>query len=94
MRFFVSLYPKKVLTHRMFWPIFLIRKEMKMTKKNKTKRPYIRIYADQEIFNEAQQILKSINLTINQVMAMLCDQIVIQRKIPFEIKAKENKEVE
>ena len=60
-----------------------------MAKKNKPYRVHFRAVIDQDTFEEAQEILKILNLSIGEVIGMLCNQIVLHRKLPFEIKAKE-----
>ena len=60
-----------------------------MAKKNKPFRAYFRVVVDKDIFEEAQEILKELNLSIGEVTGLLCNQIVLHRKLPFEIKAQE-----
>lgn len=58
--------------------------------KRKECKPTIRLSIKKETFEETKKILESINLTIGQVIVMLCNQIVLHRKLPFELKAKES----
>lgn len=57
--------------------------------KRKEYKPYVRLVINKETFEETKTILESLNLTIGQVVSMLCNQIVLHRKIPFELKAKD-----
>lgn len=59
-----------------------------MVKKIKPYRAHFRAVVDKHTFEEAQEILGVLNLTIGQVIGMLCTQIVLHRKLPFEIKDK------
>ncbi len=59
---------------------------MKIRKQHK---PSLRLSIDKETFEETKSILESINLTLGQVVSMMCNQIVLHRKVPFEIKAKD-----
>lgn len=58
-----------------------------MKKKYKPYRVNFRAVVDKATFDETQEILKILNLTIGEVIGMLCNQIVLHRKLPFEIKA-------
>lgn len=62
-------------------------KGKKMKKKYKPHRVNFRAVVDEATFEEAQKILKILNLTIGEVIGMLCNQIALHRKLPFEIKA-------
>lgn len=57
--------------------------------RKKEYRPYLRIGIDQDTFEKSQEILKTLKLTIGEVIGMLCNQIVLHRKIPFEMKAED-----
>lgn len=58
-----------------------------MKKKYKPHRVNFRAVVDKSTFDETQEILKILNLTIGEVIGMLCNQIVLHRKLPFEIRA-------
>ncbi len=60
-----------------------------MEKKNKTHRVYFKFYVNKDVFEEAKEILETLNLTMGEAMCMLCNQIALHRKLPFEMKAKE-----
>lgn len=63
-----------------------------MIKKNRPRKPFCRLYIDEAIFEEAERILRELNLELRDVVAMLCNQIVLHRKLPFEMKAKEEEQ--
>lgn len=57
--------------------------------KNQSFRASIRFYIDRDVFDETQDVLGELNLKLGDVITMLCTQIALHRKLPFEIKARE-----
>jgi addiction module RelB/DinJ family antitoxin len=60
-----------------------------MKTKRKECKPSCRLSINEDVFNEAKLILEELNLKLGDVVGMLLTQIVLHRKIPFEVKAKE-----
>lgn len=61
-----------------------------MTKKRIEKR--IRISVNTETFKKVEELLKTINMTPSQVIGMMFTQILLHKKIPFDINIKASSE--
>ena len=61
-----------------------------MAKKQKPHRVSVRVVVDKETFEKAGDILEILNLSIGEVIGMLCNQIVLHKKLPFEMKVEDS----